>query len=162
MSTTKKKIAIVGLSALLMASAGATLAGHRGHGGCDQGGMGGHKSSMRGAGMTGPMRILSKLDDLTDEQRKSIKDIHKSTRQSMFELMGAMQDNRMELREARRKGADIDTIRALAKKQGDQVERMIVLRAETRAKVDAVLTEEQRKQLKSKRRSGRGSGNNNR
>jgi Spy/CpxP family protein refolding chaperone len=161
MNATKKKIAIVGFSALLLASAGATLAGHRGHGGCDRGmGMGGSMSSMQGPGMRGPMQALRKLDNLTDKQRQSIKDIHKSTRQSMFELMGAMQDNRMELREASRKNADMETIRDLAKKQGEQVERMIVLRAETRAKVDAVLTEEQRQQLRSKRRPGRGKGAN--
>ncbi len=163
MNVIKKKIAVVGLSTLLLAAAGSTLAfgGHRSHGGhdrygdCHQGGsMAGHTYLKHGRGMLSPMAIFKRVDNLTDEQRQSIKEIYKGSRQSLFDVVSAMQDNRLELNEARQK-ADIETIRALAKKQGEQVERMIVLRAETRAKVNAVLTEEQRKQLKSKRRSGR-------
>jgi Spy/CpxP family protein refolding chaperone len=49
----------------------------------------------------------------------------------------------------------METIRALAKKQGDQVARMIVLRAEVRNKITTVLSEEQRQQLQDIRWSGR-------
>jgi Spy/CpxP family protein refolding chaperone len=149
MKQRNRNIAIVALSALLFTSAGTAVAfgGHKGHGGCDRDGRG------------GPMTAaLMQIDSLTDDQKGAIKDIRKSTRDAMQDLRDEMRDNRRDLRDAMEDEADMDTIRSLAKKQGDQIARMIVLRAEVRNKINTVLNEEQRQQLQDMRWSGKGFG----
>jgi Spy/CpxP family protein refolding chaperone len=137
MNPTYRRIAIISLSTLLFTSAGAALAfgGPKGHGGCERG------------GKHGPMAALTQLEGLTTEQKEVLRDIRKATRDAMRDLRDEMEDNRTDLHDAMEDNADMATIRRLAEKQGDQVARMIVLRAETRSKIDSVLTEEQRKQL---------------
>jgi Spy/CpxP family protein refolding chaperone len=93
------------------------------------------------------MAAIAQLDDLTSEQKEQLKEIRRAARDSMTGLRDEMQDNHSDLREAMRDNADLETIRGLALKQGDQVTRMIMLRAEIRGKVDSVLTQEQRLQL---------------
>lgn len=96
-----------------------------------------------------PMRALYQLDSLTDEQRTEIKKLMKEERKSMRDLMDAMQDNRDALQEAMRDNLTTDKIKPLAQKQGEQIAEMIVARAQIREKINAILTEEQRKELSS-------------
>lgn len=149
MKSINKRVAIIGLSALLITSAGTALAfgGPKGHhGGCD-----------RGKGGS-PMEAISQLEDLTSEQKDQLKEIRSSAKDAMRDLRDDMQDNRRDLRDAMEKNADLETVRKLAQKQGDQVARMIMLRAEIRDKVDEILTEEQREQLADMRGMDKGFG----
>ncbi|MES9992830.1 MAG: Spy/CpxP family protein refolding chaperone [Candidatus Thiodiazotropha sp.] len=145
MKPTSRTIAIITLSTLLFTSAGAAVAfgGPKGHGGCDRDGRG------------GPMAALLQIEDLTAEQKKALKDIRNGTKDAMRDLRDAMHDNRTDLHDAMVDEADLETIRGLAEKQGDQVTRMIVLRAEVRNKIAKVLTEEQLQQLQDQRWSGK-------
>lgn len=146
MKPMQRKIAIVTLSTLLFAGAGTALAfgGHRDHGGCDR------------DGDRGPMAVLMQLEDLSAKQREEIQSISRATRDAMRELRNEMQDNRADLHDAKVDDADLETIRGLARKQGEQVARMIVLRAEVRNKISNLLTAEQRQQLRDLRWSDRG------
>jgi hypothetical protein len=65
----------------------------------------------------------------------------------MRDLRQAMRDSRDELHDAMEDNANLETIRRLADEQGKQTANMIVLRAEIRNKINAVLSEEQQKQL---------------
>jgi protein CpxP len=148
MKSNSKRLAVIGLTTLLITGAGTALAfgGPKGHHGCD-----------RDQGRP-PMAAISQLDDLSSEQKEQLMDIRRSARDAMRDLRDEMQDNRGELREAMQENADLETIRGLALKQGDQVARMIMLRAEIRGKIDKVLTAEQRQQLADMRDWGRGFG----
>jgi Spy/CpxP family protein refolding chaperone len=148
MKPTYRTIAIISLSTLLFTGAGAALAfgGPKGYGGCERG------------GQHGPMAALTQIENLTTEQKEAIKAIRKTTRDAMRDLRDDMHDNRRDLRDAVEDDADMATIRNLAKNQGDQIARMIVLRAEVRNKINSVLTEEQRQQLQDMRGPGRGFG----
>lgn len=153
MKSINKRVAIIGLSALLITSAGTALAfgGHKGHfGGCE-----------KGKGLS-PMAAITQLDDLSSEQRDQLKDVRSSAREAMRDLRDEMQDNRSDLRDAMSDNADLETIRPLAEKQGDQVARMIMLRAEIRGKVDEILTPEQREELEDMRSWGKGFGRHGR
>ena len=153
MKSMNKRVAIIGLSALLITSAGTGLAfaGHKGHfGGCD-----------REQGRS-PMAAIAQLDDLTSEQKDQLKDVRSSAREAMRDLRDEMQDNRSDLRDAMSDNTDLETIRPLAEKQGDQVARMIMLRAEIRGKVDEILTQEQREELADMRDWGKGFGRHGR
>jgi Spy/CpxP family protein refolding chaperone len=149
MKQRNRNIAIFALSTLLITSTGAALAfgGPKGQGGCD-----------RGAKGEPMITALMQIDNLTEDQKGAIKDIRNTTRDAMRDLRDEMHDNRTELRDAMEDEADMQTIRGLAKKQGEQVTRMIVLRAEVRNKVNTVLSEEQRQQLQNMRWSDRGFG----
>ena len=94
------------------------------------------------------MRALSQLDNLTDAQRTQIKALFKEQRNSMLDQKDAMRESRQALRDAMDKGASQEQLQALAKKQGDQVTAMIMARAQMRDKINAILTEDQRAQLK--------------
>jgi Spy/CpxP family protein refolding chaperone len=140
MKPMKKRLAILGLTSLLIVSAGGAMAfgGHHDRHDCDRG---------KGDNWRSPAMAISQLDGLSDEQRDQLKQIRRDARDSMRELRDAMRDNRTELRDAMIDQADLESVRALAKKQGDQVARMIVLRAEMRDRISGVLTEAQRQQL---------------
>jgi Spy/CpxP family protein refolding chaperone len=146
MKPIQKRIAIFGLSALLISVAGAALAfgGPKGDHGFDRD--------------SSPMAALTQLEDLTDEQKDQLREIRKAARKAMRDLRHAMRDNRDELHDAMDDNADLETIRRLADKQGKQTARMIVLRAEIRDKINAVLNEAQQKQLSDLRDQGRGFG----
>lgn len=151
MKQSYRNIVIITLSTLLFTSAGAAVAfggGSKGHGGCDR------------DGRREPVAAITQIDNLSAEQKAAIKDIRKASRNAMRDLQDEMKDNRRDLRDAMQDDADIQTIRSLAKKQGDQVARMIVLRAEVRSKINTVLSEKQREQLQDMRGYGRefGSG----
>ena len=145
MKPMNKKIPALALSALLATAAGGAFAfgGHHDRqGGCDR------------SGMRTPMAALSRLDGLTEEQKTSLTQIRRETRNAMRDLRNEMQRNRDALKDAMADKQDIDGIRTLATKQGEIVAKMIVLRAETREKIDSVLTDEQRAQLKTMPRHG--------
>ncbi|MEE9358021.1 Spy/CpxP family protein refolding chaperone [Candidatus Vondammii sp. HM_W22] len=72
----------------------------------------------------------------------------------MRDLGNKMQDVRDDLRDSRTERESLDTIRALAEKQGDLVTRMIILRAETRDKTTNILTDAQQKHLTALSRPG--------
>jgi len=95
----------------------------------------------------GPMQAVQQLDNLTIEQRDQLSDLRRTQRDSMRAQRDAMSDNRDALRAAMRNGADAGIIKKLAEAQGAGVTAMIIHRAEMKKKVDAILTEEQRKQL---------------
>jgi Spy/CpxP family protein refolding chaperone len=149
MKPMKRKIVVVTLSTLLFMSAGAALA-FNGHGDCD-------RDDMRN-----PMEALIQLDSLSAEQRDEIENIRKATRDALRDLRDKMHDSRTQLQDAMEDNADLETIRGLAKMQGDQVASMIVLRAEVRKKISNLLTEEQRRQLLDLRLSDRGFGKHGR
>lgn len=136
MKRSNKSSALILASTLLLAGAGSALAygSQHGMGDCER-----HGS---------PMRALSRIDNLTDEQRARIKDLVKEQRTAMLEQKDAMQESRQALRDAMRNGATKDELQALADKQGKQVSTMIMARAQMRDKINAILTEEQRAELK--------------
>ena len=145
MKPMNKKIPALALSALLATAAGGAFAfgGHHDRqGGCDR------------SGMRTPMAALSRLDGLTEEQKTSLTQIRRETRNAMRDLRNEMQGNRDALRDAMADNASIDTIRTLAEKQGATTAKMIVLRAETREKIRNLLTDEQRAQLDAMPRRG--------
>lgn len=136
MKRTSKTLVAVLAGSLLLGGAGAALAfGGPGKGGCDRGSM-----------MS--MRAMPQLDNLTDAQRSQLDTLRKEQRDAMRKQMDAMSDGRDELRAAMDKGADAATIRKLAERQGAQMAAMIVARAEMQQKLEAILTPEQRAQLK--------------
>lgn len=145
MKLTNKTLATLLAAGLTLGTAGTAFAfgGHGGHG-CD---MGSHHSS--------PMRALYQLDSLTDEQRSKIKAVMKEERKSMRDLSDAMQDNRDAMFEANQKNATADTIEPLAKEQGELVAKMTVARAKIRDKINAILTDEQRNELSTMKKSKR-------
>jgi Spy/CpxP family protein refolding chaperone len=151
MKPMNKKIPAIALSALLAtATAGAFAFGgqqdRRDH--CD------HRGHSDHSGMNAPMAALNRLDGLTDEQKSSLTQIRRDTRDAMRDLRNEMQHNRDALKDAMADKQSIGDIRTLATKQGEIVAKMIVLRAETREKIDSVLTDEQRAQLKTMPRHG--------
>lgn len=135
MKHSNKRIALILAGTLLLGGAGTALAygGFHGKGDCD------HHGS--------PMRALSQIDNLTDEQRTQIKALYKEQRNAMMDQKDAMRESRQALRDAMDKGASKEELQALANKQGDQVAAMIMGRAQMRDKLNAILTEEQRAQL---------------
>jgi len=149
MKPIQKRLAVISLSALLVTGAGAALAfgGHHDRfGGCDR------------DGERTPMAQLQRLDDITPEQRDQLQEIRKQARDEFRKLRDAMRDNHSDLRDAMADDSDLETIRGLAQKQGEQVMRMIVLRAEIRQKINGVLTDAQRQQLSELRLPGEGYG----
>lgn len=145
MKQISKPIAVMTLSALLLSSAGAALAfgGSKGHhGNCDR------------DNRQAPMAALTRIDNLSEEQKDELKQIRKEARNAMRELRDQTQDNRTDLHDAMNDNADLKTIRRLAEEQGDQVAQKIVLRAQMRDKINAVLTEKQRQQLDNLRQPG--------
>lgn len=138
MKTTHKRLTAITLTALLLAAAGGAMAfggSHERHGGCD-----------RGDGMAAMERIY-RLNDLSDEQKSRLRTIRSEGRTAQRELRDGMQDTGDALRDALFEDKDLETIRGLAQQRGEQVAKMIVLRAETRQKIRAVLTEEQQQRL---------------
>ena len=146
MKPMNKKIPALALTALLATAAGGAFAfgGHHDRqGGCDY-----H------SGMRAPMAGLSRLQGLTEAQKTSLTQMRRETRNAMRDLRNEMQGNRDALKDAMADNASIETIRALAEKQGATTAKMIILRAETREKIRNLLTDEQRAQLDAMPRRG--------
>lgn len=144
MKLTNKTLATLLAAGLTLGAASSAFAfGSHGHG-CDM-----------GSRTASPMRALYQLDNLTDEQRTEIKKLMKSERDAMRDLFDAMQDNRDAMQEATRKSATADKIEPLAKKQGELVTQMTMARAKMRDRINAILTDEQRKELSTMKSSKR-------
>ncbi|MFO7592582.1 MAG: Spy/CpxP family protein refolding chaperone [Pseudomonadota bacterium] len=143
MKHSKKTLALFLAGTLMLGGAGAVMAfgGHHGKGDCGR-----HGSAMP---------ALSQIESLTDEQRGEIKALLKEQRSGMREQREAMRENRKALREAMQGDADTKALQALADKQGEHVSAMIMARAQVREKVSAILTEEQRAELKQIRRESK-------
>jgi hypothetical protein len=91
---------------------------------------------------------LSDRLDLSDEQRKSVRDVLERARADVRKLGEALRDNREQMRddlEDKGYGPDFDR---LAKKQGDLIGQMISLRAKSRSQIMKILSDEQKKDLK--------------
>lgn len=138
MKSRTKKITAITLSTLLITATGSAMA---------FGGYPDRSGNYPREKMTVPMRALSQLNNLTDEQKDRLKSIRKASRKAMRDIGNRMQDVRDDLRDSRSERESLDTIRALAEKQGDLVTRMIILRAETRDKTTNILTDAQQEQL---------------
>ena len=119
---------------------------------------GGPDGCMRGGQKMGPggkgfnvERMTRKLN-LTDEQSTQVQAIVDGYSEQMTDLRTKMQENRETLREfARQTPFDEAEVRKLADEQGDLKADMIVLRAQQRSEINAILTDEQREQMQSMR-----------
>ena len=95
---------------------------------------------------------MAKQFNLTDDQRTQIEAIVEASKPQMIELGDKMKANGEQLRELTQQSPLNEAeVRRVADAQGDLKTEMIVLRAQQRAKIDAVLTDEQRAQLKEMR-----------
>jgi Spy/CpxP family protein refolding chaperone len=86
--------------------------------------------------------------DLSKDQRKSIRDITDKARSKARELGDSMMENREQMddvMEDKGYGADFDK---LARRQGELIGQMIILRASTRAQIEGVLTAEQKEKFR--------------
>lgn len=92
----------------------------------------------------GPMRAISQLDNLSDDQRKQLDNLRDKQRKEFEQT----RNERQQLRDAMDMATDAKTLRPLAEKQGKLVTEMIMKRQEMRSEVDKILTPAQRTQLK--------------
>jgi Spy/CpxP family protein refolding chaperone len=120
-----------------------------------RGGMGGMMGM--GGGMMG-MGAYHMLD-LTDDQRSKINKLQDEERRKHWETMGKIMDQRARLRDLN--AAEKRDIPAILKAQeeSDRLQRqMLELHLNTQNQIDALLTKEQREQVRSYRRRGMGPG----
>ena len=115
--------------------------------GCERGGH--HMGAEHGSGERGGNvdRMAKKLN-LTDDQRTQIEAIVEASKQQMSDQRDKVQANREQLKELTQQSPLNEAeVRRVADAQGDLKADMIVLRAQQRAKINAVLTNDQRAQL---------------
>ncbi len=146
---TKKAWLIPAAAAALIITGGTALAcnaGFGGYGGHHESHHGMHAGRFHGEGGGGP-RTVYRVSKLTEQQRAELDKVLDAAQDTAYEKMKAWRTDRRALRDALRNGADPATIEPLADKAGQHLAEMIVMRAETRAKVNAVLTPEQRDEL---------------
>lgn len=145
MQSKKRWLIPAAVAALIITGGSAVACGH----GNNDGSRGGRHSmqSSHFGGHGGQLRGAYRVSNLSDQQRNALDKIFDATQDQKYEKMKSWRSDRRALREAMRSGADAATIKPLADKAGQHMAEMIVMRAETRAKVYAVLTPEQRTQL---------------
>jgi len=86
---------------------------------------------------------------LTPEQKKQITTIQQDSRKAMWQLMGAMHEQDYHLHDLLGPGAlDEATARKAFQQMQETQKAMFELRLDVRRKIDAVLTPEQREQLR--------------
>lgn len=137
----KLKATLIG--GTLLTLTGAALAFGGPDGDCGRhGGKGGD-----GPAAFGQMRAIQQLDNLSSEQQAQLDALRQSQQSLRLAQRQAMKENHKALREALQNNADAETIKRLAEAKGQAVTAMIMQRAEMKRKVDAILTEEQRKAL---------------
>jgi Spy/CpxP family protein refolding chaperone len=95
---------------------------------------------------TGIMRLVRRLD-LTDEQVEQIKETIKANREKIQTAQKAVAEARKALNETVAKGADEAAIRDAATAVGKALGDAAVLRVNTKAAVEKILTDEQRTKL---------------
>ncbi|MGE0081640.1 MAG: Spy/CpxP family protein refolding chaperone [Thiohalomonadaceae bacterium] len=127
-------IAAALLGTVLAAGAGSAMAFGPKGGGCERMGMAG------GGAMMG---AVYRLDDLTPEQKAKLKAVRDKVRAQQ----NAWREDRQALHDAFLEGADAKTLRPLAEKQGKRVTERIMLRAQVRDEINAILTDAQRERL---------------
>ncbi len=114
---------------------------------CERGGhhMGsGHERGDKGFKLD---RMAKKLN-LGDDQRTQIEAIMEASKQQMSDQRDKVQANREQLRSLTMQSPlDEVAVRTIADAQGDLKADMIFLRAQQRAKINAILTDEQRAEL---------------
>lgn len=96
----------------------------------------------------GSLSYLAEELDLSKDQRKSVRDIMDKSRSQARDLGESMIENREQMDEAlddKGYGADFDK---LARRQGELIGEMIILKAKTRAQIEGVLTAEQKEQFR--------------
>ena len=140
MKLTQKKMIAIALSSLLVTAAGGAIA---------YGGSHDYRGDRDHCDMSAPMTRdpFARLENLSDEQKDQLKLIRRESRDAMNQVRDEMRDVKSALRDAMEDQTDMEKIRSLAKQQGDQVAKLIVLRAETRGKIRNILTEEQQAQF---------------
>jgi Spy/CpxP family protein refolding chaperone len=115
--------------------------GWMGHGQPPYGGPYGHR------GM-GNLSYLEEELDLSEEQRKTIRSIMDKSRAQTRDLGEEMAENRTQMDDMlddKGYGADFDK---LARRQGELIGEMIMLRAKTRAQIEGALTAEQKERFR--------------
>jgi Spy/CpxP family protein refolding chaperone len=111
---------------------------------------------MGGGGMMGGMGPVSMLD-LTDEQRNKIENIHDDVRRKNWDTYGKIMDEQSKLRDLY-SGETVDAKKVGAAYAGIAKLQQQVIEANVEAhnRVQAVLTKEQKEQLRQWRRGGMG------
>ncbi|MEM9301292.1 MAG: Spy/CpxP family protein refolding chaperone [Pseudomonadota bacterium] len=124
--------------------------------GPDRGGFGG---AGRDHGV-GIMRQLARVErladqlDLTDSQREAARDAVDAAFDAARPILRELSDNRRDLRVlVREDAAEVDTVTAIAERQGDLVSELIVMRVNLRAELRGILTDEQIAQLENRIRA---------
>lgn len=90
---------------------------------------------------------LHRLEDLTPEQKIKLKTIRDKVRAQQK----AWHEERKALLKALHEGADAETLLPLAEQEGKRVTERIMLQAQVRDEINAILTDAQREQLKAMR-----------
>lgn len=118
-------------------------------------GMGSGMMGGYGGGGMGPGMMFGYADEayaglnLTPEQRKKIADIRQDTSKAMWQLMGTMHEQGYHMQGMFGPGAlDESAARKLFQTMTETQKAMFEMQLEARKKIDAVLTKEQREQLR--------------
>lgn len=146
MKTLNRLFCVTAVAAMLGASSIAL--GGPGHSGPD--GSGHHPVKGEWSAM-GEGKMFEKMSAelaLTPEQKSEITTVLEAAREQGKTLHESMRAARMAERDALESGADEATLRALAGNSADARVSMMLHSRETKKKIDAVLTEEQRQQWK--------------
>jgi len=99
-------------------------------------------------GMMGNLSYLADELDLSEDQRKTIRDIASKSRaqaRDLGEEMGKLRDQMDDMLDDKGYGADFDK---LARRKGELIGQMIILKAKTHAQIEGVLTPEQKEQFR--------------
>jgi len=135
------RITLIATLVLALAVGAGTAIAWGGHGG----GMGFHRGP--GGVLGGIMRIMHRLN-LSDQQQDAILKILDDARTQIEPHREALQAGRQQMRELDPSSFDEAAVRAIAQKQGKELEEVMVIGQKVRSQVWAVLTPEQREEAK--------------
>jgi len=148
--TSKKVVAsilILSLSGILSSAYAMPPSDGKGPGNCMRGE---HKAGPGGRGFNVD-RMAEKLN-LSNDQRTQVESIMNESKDQLTEFREKMQENRKQLRTLTQTAPlNEASVRKIADAQGDLKADMIVLRVQQRAKINSILTEDQRAKLKEMR-----------
>jgi Spy/CpxP family protein refolding chaperone len=148
----KKGILVLMVTALVGGGMNFALADSGGYHGHDREyGEGHHGKAGKHCSEHGQFRLENMREELglSDEQVKQITDIREKYQPRMQELREKSKANRAQLREAKNADTvDMAKIKTLAKAQGELKTQKIILKAEKRNEIHAVLTKDQLSKLK--------------
>jgi len=104
---------------------------------------------MMGGGMMGPGTMGGYPGvNLSDEQRAKVSAIQREVMRKQWELMGKMHEQQFNMHDLFESGKDDAAARKAFDEMSDAHKQMFQNMLEARKRIDAVLTDEQRKQLK--------------